>query len=115
MAFSSVTIASVHCSECLEAIADLYDLGSLGAMFADSNSHWGRGVLETGDYIASTFRSLAHCTQNVIVKNILSTVSQGSKCTHNVISGFQHPSPPVIRRILESPVRQSRVASECRR
>src|SRR6266478_10083948 len=57
--------------------------------------HWGRGVLETGNYIVSTFRSLAHCTQNVLDDNILSTVSQGSKCTRNVIAGFQHPSPPV--------------------
>src|SRR6266481_6374613 len=43
----------------------------------------------------------AHCCfigeyiPNVIVENILSTVSQGSKCTRNVIAGFQHPSPPV--------------------
>src|SRR6266478_3145909 len=43
----------------------------------------------------------AHCRfigeyiQNVIVKNILSTVSQGSKCTRNVIAGFQYPLPPV--------------------
>src|SRR6266478_158020 len=43
----------------------------------------------------------AHCRfigeyiPNVIVKNILSTVSQGSKCTRNIIASFQYPSPPV--------------------
>src|SRR6266436_8215769 len=45
------------------------------AMYQVSTSHWGRGVLETGDYIASTFRSLAHCTQNVLDNNILNILT----------------------------------------
>src|SRR6266478_161726 len=64
----------------------------------------------------------AHCRfiseyiPNVIVKNILSTVSQGSKCTRNVITGFQHPSPPVtfhqhVRLLQPLPTQLSSVCS----
>jgi len=60
-----------------------------GSIFPDmdiwcqsSCKHWGRGVLETGDYIASTFRSLAHCTQNVLDDNIWNILTdETAMCT----------------------------------
>src|SRR6266478_404545 len=48
-------------------------------------SHWGQGVLETGDYIESTFRSLAHCTQNVLDNNIWSIITDERIAVSSVI------------------------------